>query len=300
MSCQLNFQKLNADLLSRSCDLLPQWLPNGRFKGRAFVAGSVRGEAGDSLSVSVDKGIWKDFATGEGGGDLISLYAAIHGIKQGEAARRLMGDMGSASQAMISNPKPTPSFKQLIDWQARYERARATLDPGEIHDAADAIGLSGEGYDALGVCVIEDLYGFPERDATGRIIGIVKRTIAGKKIAVKGSTRGLTYQFPLPTADPVLIVEGASDTAAAIEAGFNAVGRPSATGGAEMLAKLLHGRAAVIVGENDAKPDGQWPGRDGAERIKARLRSCCRSVKVIYPPVGTKDLRRWLTPGGAV
>ena len=52
-------------------------------------------------------GRWKDRATGDHGGDLISLYAAIHGIRQIEAARELTGRAGEAaisrSEAQGSN-----------------------------------------------------------------------------------------------------------------------------------------------------------------------------------------------------
>jgi hypothetical protein len=38
--------------------------------------------------------MWADFASGESGGDLVSLYAAIHGISQGDAARDVAEQVG--------------------------------------------------------------------------------------------------------------------------------------------------------------------------------------------------------------
>lgn len=83
----INFKAIAERLLSEAPRHLKEWLPGGKQHGREFRAGNLRGDSGDSLSINIDKGIWKDFATNQGGADLISLYAAIHGIKQGEAAK---------------------------------------------------------------------------------------------------------------------------------------------------------------------------------------------------------------------
>jgi putative DNA primase/helicase len=85
----VDFAALAARLLSQSKVLLPQWLPAGKWRGPEYVVGNLAGDAGDSLSINSNSGKWADFASGEAGGDLISLYAAIHGIKQSEAARQL-------------------------------------------------------------------------------------------------------------------------------------------------------------------------------------------------------------------
>ena len=83
----INFKAIADRLLADAPRHLHEWLPGGKLKGREFVAGSLQGESGHSLSINIDTGIWKDFAANKGGGDLISLYAAIHNIKQGEAAK---------------------------------------------------------------------------------------------------------------------------------------------------------------------------------------------------------------------
>ena len=61
--------------------VLSYLLPGGVYQGGKFVAGDVRGNRGDSLSVELNgqkAGMWHDFATGEGG-DIISLWAAVSG-----------------------------------------------------------------------------------------------------------------------------------------------------------------------------------------------------------------------------
>ena len=99
---------------------------------------------------------------------------------------------------------------------------------------------------------------------------------------------------------PVFLVEGASDTLALTAAGLSAVGRPSNTGGCEHLTKLLahlpSDREIVVVGENDKKESGEWPGREGAERVSATLtQKFGRPVGWVLPPDGVKDVRAWLT-----
>lgn len=103
----IDFAALAARLLQRSRSLLEEWFPEGKLHGHEYRVGSLRGEPGESLGVNVETGAWKDFATGEAGGDLISLYAAIHGLKQPEAARALAERDGIAgpAPAMSSEPK---------------------------------------------------------------------------------------------------------------------------------------------------------------------------------------------------
>lgn len=85
----IDFDAINAVLLGRARDLVPQWLPNGKSKGREWVTGDIHDSEGDSLSVNLETGLWSDFATGEGGKDLIALHAARTGKSNPDAAREL-------------------------------------------------------------------------------------------------------------------------------------------------------------------------------------------------------------------
>jgi hypothetical protein len=143
---------------------------------------------------------------------------------------------------------------------------------------------------------------FPEVDAAGTIIGIIKRFRDGKKKAVADSNRGLYVPDGWSGADgPVFCPEGASDTLAMGAAGLCAVGRPSNTGGVELLVGLLKAvapdRPIVVVGEYDPKPDGAWPGRDGAVEVSTKLAELLpdRKVQWTLPPDGAKDFRKWAT-----
>lgn len=92
---------------------------------------------------------------------------------------------------------------------------------------------------------------------------------------------------------PVVIVEGATDVAAAFDMEFDAVGRPSNLACLDILKDLVRGRQAIIVGENDRKADGKEPGREGMIATFQVLQRVCRNVRMVMPPEHIKDLRAW-------
>jgi putative DNA primase/helicase len=93
----------------------------------------------------------------------------------------------------------------------------------------------------------------------------------------------------------VVVIEGMTDTAAAMDLGFNAIGRPSNLACMDILADLLRGRKQVIiVGENDKKPDGSHPGREGAIVAFQTAKRVVGDVTLLMPPEHVKDLRAWV------
>lgn|GEM_PF-914990 len=150
---------------------------------------------------------------------------------------------------------------------------------------------------------------FSECDGQGRIIGMSYRfpqsaidgktdaegTALGGKSAPAGFRRGLTlpiYWREMP--DPILIVEGASDVLAGRAVGLSVIGRPSNVGGAEHIAQACRLRRVIILGENDRKDDGRWPGKEGAGCVARKLEAAWgRPVPVAFPLAGIKDLRDW-------
>jgi hypothetical protein len=88
----IDFRAINAAALARLPELLALLLPGGRVVGAEWHVGSLAGERGDSLRVRLRgerAGVWCDFATGDRGGDVIALAAAVWATTQGSAARRL-------------------------------------------------------------------------------------------------------------------------------------------------------------------------------------------------------------------
>lgn len=85
----VDFASVNRAALARLPDVLARLLPGGKRVGLEWHAGSLRGEPGDSCRVNLRTGRWADFATGDKGGDPVSLAAAVASVPQAEAARRL-------------------------------------------------------------------------------------------------------------------------------------------------------------------------------------------------------------------
>ena len=180
----------------------------------------------------------------------------------------------------------------------------AALDDDRLHQLADELGVPAPGLQRLHVgsttIAGDSVYTFPEFDGRGFMCGIATRSAAGNKNFLVGGKRGLTLPTEWCAGDgPVLIPEGPSDVAALIGMGLSAVGRPSAKGGADLLAELLRAvpasRGVVVLGEFDPKPDGTWPGRDGAHYVARKLANALRrSVTVALPPGSAKDVRDWL------
>lgn len=165
-------------------------------------------------------------------------------------------------------------------------------------------GVTAEAWAAIGAVADGDGWKIPERDADGAIVGWSRRFASGSKGFVAGGKRGLTYAAPFPSyagssaSDPVVVVEGQTDTAAGYAAGMCVVGRPSATGGGDALEVLLKDRHVVFVAENDGRDGKPGPGTIGAERLADRLARVCASVRIIHPPAKVKDLRAWIIAGG--
>ena len=94
---RIDFDRINATALANADAVVRRWLPNGRREGREWVARNPRraDRRLGSFKINLLTGRWGDFATGDAGGDLISLAAYLHcGGDQGAAARQLAGMLG--------------------------------------------------------------------------------------------------------------------------------------------------------------------------------------------------------------
>ena len=86
----IDFEGFNSQLLAQVESLLPEWLPGGRFDHGEYKCSDISGGGGGSLCVDLKTGRWLDFGNdAHKGGDLVSLYATIHGLEQRVAALSL-------------------------------------------------------------------------------------------------------------------------------------------------------------------------------------------------------------------
>jgi hypothetical protein len=95
----LDFVSINRIALAAFPAVLARILPRGKIDAREYVAlnptradhrpGSFKVRLSGSRA-----GAWSDFATGDRGGDPVSLLAYLEGVSQGEAARMLARMLG--------------------------------------------------------------------------------------------------------------------------------------------------------------------------------------------------------------
>jgi hypothetical protein len=207
-----------------------------------------------------------------------------------------------APQMRASAQGSRPAFTPDPRWAAQADEFAAAVSDAMCEELAEALHVAPEALRYLGIGwnAEQRCWTFPERDGCDRVIGISTRYPDGHKGFLNGGHRGLYYPAGWqPSSGWLLIVEGATDTAAGLTHGLNAVGRPSCRGGVKHLIELLHDSPAdcniVVVGEMDAKSDGSWPGKDGAVDVANQLASqLARPVSWMLPPDSHKDLRAWL------
>jgi hypothetical protein len=91
MTGPLEFTEINRAALAAFPAVLARILPRGKRVGAEIVALNPRraDRRLGSFKVNRYSGRWADFATGDKGGDPISLVAYLANVSQGEAARLL-------------------------------------------------------------------------------------------------------------------------------------------------------------------------------------------------------------------
>ena len=195
------------------------------------------------------------------------------------------------------HPPVDAEIEPQLDLAALHHSALKSTTRSQIEKLASDLGVSPESLEDLRVAWSEPdgCWLFPERDHQKRIIGLLKRFPDGSKRSISGGKRGLY----IPTSfsvrkSEIIVVEGGSDTAAGLTLGWNVIGRASASDGVSQLIPLLKSGTGriLVLGDNDPKRDGTWPGRRGAEQAAKRLGAALRTdVLVTSIPMKYKDLR---------
>jgi hypothetical protein len=193
------------------------------------------------------------------------------------------------------------------DWDSIARDAARSLTPALADKLAAELCLPGEALRHLPLIGhgtssrTGPYFTFPEADADEKIVGVTRRFADGSKKMMFGSKHGLTFPAGWRARPgPLFVPEGATDTLTMSFAGLRAVGRPFNSGGTDDLvalaATLPPDDHLILLGENDQKSDGEWPGRDGVERVaRGVTEKSHRSVSIAFPPPGAKDVRDWLS-----
>lgn len=308
----IDFQRIAALVLASAESTVPQWLPDGKRSGNEWVAlNPTRGDAkAGSFSVNLASGVWSDFATGDRGGDLVSLYAYLRGMKNSEAARELAAQFGASIEHDAPPAPARQQEKSRSAWQALPEVPAHAPEPPVAHSVRgrpEARWRYVRDGKTLGW-----VYRFRTSDGGKEVLPVVwaRSTENGRE-----EWRWLAMAQPrplylpsgvLPADLPVLVVEGekcadAAQADVAVAAAYQVVSWP---GGSKAVSKVdwswLAGRKVVIWPDADAQlgkdgamlPEDRQPGTVAAEQVASALHALGCEVRIVrIPPPGEK-------PGG--
>jgi putative DNA primase/helicase len=270
----IDFKSLADDLLGRSKSLLESWFPAGKYRGHEYVLGDLSGSAGDSLSINTRTGLWKDFASGETGGDLISLYAAAHGMSQLEAAKELGaeddGDRKPRQKVPAKPREPEPPKRPTLPAVGTHDCHHKVFGkPSAVWEYLDQAGA---------------LLGYVARyNPPGERKQIVPWTYAadGWGMGQWNDPRpmyGLQFLTMYPNR-PVLLVEGEKAADAARQFAGHVYVVMTWPGGAQAWKKVdwsaIAGRKVLMW------PDADDPGTKAMHDIAQHIRGAAPEIKII-------------------
>ena len=189
--------------------------------------------------------------------------------------------------------KPAPRH-DLVPLDQKY---RAAVDVGYLRCFAGGLGLTADSLLRLGIGWVAEygVWSFPMCDGAGNICGIQLRPENGNRWTMRGTKNGMFIPTRpnLPDAR-LMICEGVSDTAAALDLGFdNVIGRVNCTGGVELVTEFVRRtKPAKIV----IMADRDRAGIVGANALATPL-LVYAPIHVVAPPEQAKDLREWTRQG---
>lgn len=281
------FAAINRAALAKCPTLLEKLLPGGKVQGREYVCANISGGSGGSFSINMETGKWADFSTDESGIDLVALVAAIEGVNQFEAAKRLA---------------------EMVDYSMRDSELPALMKaqdtkPKPIMPVPDGVQIP--------VKIVHPGKGKPDnifayKDAQGRLLGLVARfnketrDSKGKQqkeiipfvYTAKGwKWQGFTRPFPfyglenmpkLPFEQPIVVVEGEGKANELRKLIGDTMPVLSIYGGCGKVKDMDY---AQLSGRRvNYWPDADSPGAKAAIEFAKKAMPIAASVKIIKPP----------------
>ncbi len=260
-------------LQPRAESILKDWFPNGKRLGNEFLIGSLNGEAGQSLRVNIETGMWMDFASpSDKGGDLVSLYAAKEHITN-VAAAKLLAD----------------------NFDIRVKKERKTNGNGHANGESNVVGIYDpfqdprwgaptekytyykDGKPYFFVCRYEKLM-----DDGKKLKSFKQLTLREDGVWVIGlKASGIGAPYPLfsdkTETDTILVVEGEKACVAARKISpFDVV---TWFGGTK---NVLRADWSSVYGKNIIIwPDNDGPGHEAASKLKSSLKEHCKDIRIV-------------------
>jgi hypothetical protein len=214
---------------------------------------------------------------------------------------------GSSFTPRSLPPKRKPS--SAINCASLLQLWRLRTPEGALVKLAEKLGVWPESLAELGACFAAqyDAWAFPMRDGNAEVVGIRLRSEDARKWTVTGTRSGIFIDSSPQgswAGKAAYIVEGPTDTAAAITLGLHAIGKPSCSACNDYVKaalKRLKPRQVIIIADRDEEKINPATGQMlnigilEAKKLKDLLPF---KTLICPPPAGTKDLREFLSLGG--
>ncbi|CAM3885141.1 AAA family ATPase [Roseateles saccharophilus] len=276
--------------LADSADTVAEYLlPRGKRHGAEWKAGSVSGEEGQSLSVRITgakRGVWRDFASGQGG-DLLDLWCAARSLSLAEAITEAKAYLG------IRDAMPVRERREY----RRPLHSNATRAPGRVAAWLADRGIRAETVEAfkVGEQIRDDkTYALLPYLRDGELVNVKHRNIDEKRdMRQEAGAEPCLFGWHLiePRQRVVAITEGEVDAMTLHQFGIPALSVNAGAGNHQWIDtdwERLERFSEILVCFDDDDP-----GRKGAAEVCQRLGlERCKVVRF-----GAKDANQWLQDG---
>ncbi len=193
-----------------------------------------------------------------------------------------------------SQVPPPPRCTRVVcsvEMENLIREARRNISGSEVKNLSRLWGVSASTLYRLQVGRLHGSWVFPMRNERGEIVGIRRCFADGAKCCVRGSHLGLFVPDGIDSVNAIVICEGESDTAAVLSLGFDAIGRPGCRACRRMCVEYARGKHVAVIADSGS------PGTLGAELLCCSLYIPTRSVRLIRPADGFKDIRQEINAG---
>lgn len=131
-----DYERIAAAALISAESVLARWLPNGKRQSTEWVSRNPRRSDANpgSFSVNIASGKWSDFATGDKGGDLISLVAYLDGCEHQSEAAAILAEFLSITLVECDAPAPATGLQRPTKPEPyqKPERPIMPIPPGAM------------------------------------------------------------------------------------------------------------------------------------------------------------------------
>jgi twinkle protein len=288
----MNAHELSQRLAHEAATVAAYLLPGGKKHGSEWKVGSASGEPGQSLSIRLSgakAGVWKDFATGDGG-DLLDLWATCKGQTMSEAMTEAKAYLG------IRDSMPAKEARTFT----RPSKPRCQTPKGAVREWLNGRGLEDRTIEAFKIgeqVLVGKTYAVFPYLRDGGLVNAKYRNPADKRdMRQEKDAEPCLYGWHLidPKARMVAICEGELDSMSLWQAGIPALSVNAGAGNFQWLENDWDRleRFSEILIAFDADEAGEKGAREAITRLGNE-----RCKRLTF--ANAKDANEYLQAGAA-